>query len=56
MLVGAFFAYLYVDSGSLVKPIVLHVLIDLMALVVRPALSSRLAARTETGDSTLAGG
>ena len=55
-LVGALFVYLYLSTGSLVKPIVLHVLMDLMALVVRPALSSRLVSRAETGDCTAAGG
>jgi membrane protease YdiL (CAAX protease family) len=46
-LVGAFFAWVYVVSGSLVRPIVFHALIDLMALVVRPTLARHLARRSE---------
>lgn len=50
MLVGAFFTWIYLASGSLVKPMVLHVLVDVMALVVRPTVSRivvRRAARAE---------
>jgi membrane protease YdiL (CAAX protease family) len=45
-LVGAFFAWIYVISGSLVRPVVLHVLVDVMALVVRPTLARHLARRS----------
>ncbi|MBI1404648.1 MAG: CPBP family intramembrane metalloprotease [Caulobacter sp.] len=38
-LIGAFLTWLYVSSGSLVKPMVVHVLIDVVALVIRPAIS-----------------
>ncbi|WP_260482918.1 CPBP family intramembrane glutamic endopeptidase [Sphingomicrobium flavum] len=40
-LVGTLLAYLYLSSGSLIKPILVHILIDLVALVVRPALAAR---------------
>ncbi|MEN3972467.1 type II CAAX endopeptidase family protein [Sphingomicrobium sp. XHP0235] len=42
-LVGAFLTYLYLSSGSLVKPIIVHIVIDLMALVIRPAVATRFA-------------
>ena len=42
-LVGAFLTYLYLSSGSLVKPIIVHIVIDLMALVIRPAMAARFA-------------
>jgi membrane protease YdiL (CAAX protease family) len=45
-LIGAFFAWIYIASGSLAKPMVLHVLVDLMALVVRPAVSRAVMRRT----------
>ncbi|HEY7805801.1 MAG TPA: type II CAAX endopeptidase family protein [Croceibacterium sp.] len=45
-LVGAFFTWVYIASGSLVKPMVLHVLVDLIALVVRPAVSRLVMRRT----------
>jgi len=41
---GLIFTALYLVTGSLAAPIVLHLAIDLMALVVRPTLA-RLAAR-----------
>jgi membrane protease YdiL (CAAX protease family) len=47
-LVGAFLSWVYIASGSLVRPIVLHALMDLMALVVRPAVS-RLVMRRALG-------
>jgi uncharacterized protein len=37
--VGAVFAALYLWSGSLAVPIVLHVILDLIGLVVRPTLA-----------------
>ena len=49
MLVGAFLAYLYLSTGSLVKPVIVHVAIDLMALVVRPAVAACSAARAGKG-------
>ncbi|WP_338501432.1 CPBP family intramembrane glutamic endopeptidase [Sphingomonas kaistensis] len=39
---GALFAYLYLSSGSLLKPILIHILIDLVALAIRPAWSIRM--------------
>jgi membrane protease YdiL (CAAX protease family) len=42
---GLIFTALYLVTGSLAAPIVLHLAIDLMALVVRPTLA-RLAARS----------
>ncbi|MBX3480766.1 MAG: CPBP family intramembrane metalloprotease [Caulobacter sp.] len=38
-MVGAFLTWLYLTSGSLLKPMVIHALIDIVALVVRPAIS-----------------
>jgi membrane protease YdiL (CAAX protease family) len=43
--VGAVFAALYLWSGSLAVPIVLHVIIDLLGLVVRPTAARLLARR-----------
>ena len=43
--VGAFLFWLYLSSGSILKPMVVHVLIDLMGLVIRPAVSHYLANR-----------
>ncbi|WP_182913886.1 CPBP family intramembrane glutamic endopeptidase [Sphingobium terrigena] len=39
--IGAGFAWLYLSSGSLLQPILVHVLVDLIALVVRPAIALR---------------
>ncbi len=46
MVMGAIFTILYLSSGSLLKPILLHILIDLVALVIRPAWAIRRALRT----------
>jgi membrane protease YdiL (CAAX protease family) len=43
--VGAVFAALYLWSGSLAVPIVLHLIIDLIGLVVRPTAARLLARR-----------
>ncbi|HEY1749657.1 MAG TPA: type II CAAX endopeptidase family protein [Caulobacteraceae bacterium] len=43
--VGAVLAALYLWTGALVVPIVLHALVDLLGLVVRPVLARRLARR-----------
>ncbi|MFV2177204.1 CPBP family intramembrane glutamic endopeptidase [Actinomadura sp. LOL_016] len=43
---GYSLTYLYLSSGSLVLPIAVHVLIDVMALVVLPTLSRRPAPAT----------
>jgi membrane protease YdiL (CAAX protease family) len=43
--VGAVFAGLYLWSGSLAVPIVLHVILDLLGLVVRPTAARLLARR-----------
>jgi membrane protease YdiL (CAAX protease family) len=45
--IGAWFAWLYLSSGSLLKPILIHVLIDLIALALRPAIALRWHARAE---------
>jgi membrane protease YdiL (CAAX protease family) len=46
---GAFLTFSYLSSGSLVKPMMLHVLIDLVALVLRPAITLWInRARRET--------
>jgi uncharacterized protein len=42
---GIFFAGLYLLSGSLLLPMLVHVLVDLIALVVRPAIALRLRRR-----------
>jgi membrane protease YdiL (CAAX protease family) len=52
-LVGAFFGWVYVASGSLIRPVVLHILVDLMALVVRPSVSRLLARRFTAGAPAL---
>lgn len=44
-LVGAVFTALYLWSGSLAVPIVLHVIIDLIGLVVRPTATRLLGRR-----------
>ncbi|WP_305098425.1 CPBP family intramembrane glutamic endopeptidase [Croceibacterium aestuarii] len=44
--VGALFAWIYVVSGSLPKVIILHALVDIMALIVRPAVSRLMLRRT----------
>jgi len=43
--VGAVFTALYLWSGSLAVPVVLHVIIDLLGLVVRPTATRLLARR-----------
>jgi membrane protease YdiL (CAAX protease family) len=52
-LVGAFFCWVYVASGSLIRPVVLHVLVDLMALVVRPTLARHLSRRSQRAELAL---
>ncbi|MFZ5747126.1 MAG: CPBP family intramembrane glutamic endopeptidase [Pseudomonadota bacterium] len=37
--VGVWLSWLYLATGSLLKPILVHILIDLVALVVRPAIA-----------------
>lgn len=44
--VGAFMFWLYLSSGSILKPIVVHILIDLIGLVIRPLISQHMANRT----------
>ncbi len=41
---GYSLTYLYLSSGSLVLPIAVHVLIDVMAMVVLPAVATRRTA------------
>ncbi|MBV2149839.1 CPBP family intramembrane metalloprotease [Sphingobium sp. AS12] len=45
---GVWFAWLYLGSGSLLKLILLHILIDLVALVVRPTIGLLLLRRAAT--------
>lgn len=42
---GAVLTMLYLSSGSLLRVMVLHALIDLVALIVRPAISRWIASR-----------
>ena len=42
-LMGSFFTWLYLSSGSLLKPIAVHAAIDFIGLVIRPAIGLRLA-------------
>ncbi len=51
--VGGLFAWIYVVSGSLPKVIILHALVDIMALIVRPAVS-RLMLRGPANSSLVA--
>ena len=51
--VGAFLFWLYLSSGSILKPMVVHVLIDLMGLVIRPAISHYLANRHGAPDGSV---
>lgn len=44
--VGALLAWLYLSSGSLLKPILVHIAIDLVALVIRPALAAHFNSRS----------
>lgn len=44
-LAGAFFTYVYLRTGSLIRPILLHALLDVVALIVRPVLASWLAGK-----------
>jgi membrane protease YdiL (CAAX protease family) len=39
---GFFLTYVYLSSGSIVRPMILHVVIDVLALIVRPALARYL--------------
>ncbi|WP_205689495.1 CPBP family intramembrane glutamic endopeptidase [Aurantiacibacter odishensis] len=43
--VGALMAWLYLSSGSIVKPMAAHILIDIVALVIRPLISQSLLNR-----------
>lgn len=44
--VGVWFSWLYLASGSLLKPILIHLLIDLVAVVVRPSIMLHFRRRT----------
>ncbi|TMJ12009.1 MAG: CPBP family intramembrane metalloprotease [Alphaproteobacteria bacterium] len=46
MIVGAFITLVYLSSGSLLRVILLHAAIDVVALVVRPAITKAIARRT----------
>ena len=48
--VGALFFWLYLSSGSILKPIAMHVLIDMIGLVVWPVVSQYLAGRRSETD------
>lgn len=43
---GAVLTLIYLRSGSIVQPIVFHALMDIVALIIRPWLSARLAGRS----------
>lgn len=43
--VGALMVWLYLSSGSILKPILAHVLIDIVGLVIRPLVSQHLSPR-----------
>ena len=45
--VGALMIWLYLSSGSLLKPILAHILIDMVGLVIRPLVSHHLDTRYE---------
>lgn len=44
--VGAFMFWLYLSSGSILKPIAVHILIDMIGLVIRPLISQHMTNRT----------
>ena len=44
-LVGAVLTMLYLSSGSLLRVMAVHALMDLVALIVRPAITRRIASR-----------
>lgn len=44
MVAGVVLTVIYLQSGSLIRPMLLHALMDVLALVVRPALSARFGA------------
>lgn len=41
-IIGVFLTFVYLKSSSLLRPIILHALMDVLALIVRPALAARL--------------
>lgn len=45
-LVGLLLTSIYLDAGTLIHPIVIHALVDVMALTVRPAIGLWLDARS----------
>lgn len=45
--VGVWLSWLYLSSGSVLKPVLVHILIDLFAFVVRPAIALRFRRRAE---------
>ncbi|QQN74384.1 CPBP family intramembrane glutamic endopeptidase [Croceicoccus sp. YJ47] len=47
---GALFFWLYLSSGSIIKPIAMHVLIDIIGLVVWPLVSQSLARRRSASE------
>lgn len=44
--VGALMFWLYLSSGSILKPIAVHILIDMIAFVIRPLISQHMGNRT----------
>lgn len=46
MLAGAFLTLVYLSSGSLLRVILLHAAIDVVAFIVRPAIARLIARRT----------
>jgi len=41
--VGAVLTLVYLRSGSILRPMMLHALMDIVALIVRPLVTERLA-------------
>ena len=55
MAMGAVFTWLYLDSGSLLRPMLVHAAIDVVALVVRPMLAAWLSNRRRPSSATSQG-
>jgi len=49
---GALFFWLYLSSGSVIKPIAMHVLIDMIGLVIRPLVSQYLVRRRASAEAS----
>lgn len=53
-LMGGVFTWLYLSTGSLLKPIISHIVIDLIALVLRPAIGLWIARRRSASNQAAA--